>query len=122
MADCCVGPPSPGAQFTVARRSTAGISWGSRRNTDRFLGAACQSVNVVRSGAEAGVAAETARVHTPTVTPKNLLALIGTIWTTALLLSSLVLTFLNVPAKRATLPPDIKLFGFRNTRKHACGC
>jgi hypothetical protein len=48
--------------------------------------------------AEAGVAAETARVHTSTMTLKNagLLALIGTVLMTALLLWTFVLTFLNV--------------------------
>jgi hypothetical protein len=66
-------------------------------------------VKVVPSEAEAGVAAETAGVHTPTVTLKNaaLLALIATILMTALWLWSLVLTFLNVPAKRPCFPPTL---------------
>jgi hypothetical protein len=47
---------------------------------------------------EAQVAAKSARVHTPTMTLKNaaLLALIGTIMMTALLVWTFVLTFLNV--------------------------
>jgi hypothetical protein len=45
-----------------------------------------------------GVAADTGNVHTPTMTLKNaaLLALIGTILTSALLLWKFVFTFLNV--------------------------
>ncbi|MFZ1917136.1 MAG: hypothetical protein WAU58_06155 [Terriglobales bacterium] len=48
--------------------------------------------------AVAGVAADTSSVHTPTMTLKNaaLLALVGTILMTALLLWNFVLTFLNV--------------------------
>jgi hypothetical protein len=59
--------------------------------------------------AEAGVAAETARVHTPTMTLKNaaLLALIGTILMTALLVWTFVLTFLNV---LRDLVPAVTLF------------
>jgi hypothetical protein len=58
---------------------------------------------------DSGVAAETARVHTPTMTLKSaaLLALIGTILMTALLLWTFVLTFLNV---LRDLVPAVTLF------------
>lgn len=53
-------------------------------------------VEAEMDGAE--VAADTGSVHTPTMTLKNaaLLALIGTILMTALLMWTFVLTFLNV--------------------------
>jgi hypothetical protein len=57
----------------------------------------------------AGVAADTTSVHTPTMTLKNaaLLALIGTISMTALLVWTFVLTFLNV---LRDLVPALTLF------------
>jgi hypothetical protein len=56
-----------------------------------------------------GVAADTGSVHTPTMTLKNaaLLALIGTVLMTALLVWSFVFTFLNV---LRDLVPAVTLF------------
>jgi hypothetical protein len=67
---------------------------------------------------EAKVAPDTARVHTPTMTLKNaaLLALIGTILMTALLLWTFVLTFLNV---LRDLVPAVTLF---QSFVYAFGC
>ena len=68
--------------------------------------------------AEAGVADHTATDHIPTMTLKNaaLLALIGTILMTALLLWSFVLTFLNV---LRDLVPAVTLF---QSFVYAFGC
>jgi hypothetical protein len=68
--------------------------------------------------AKAGVAAETARVHTPTMTLKTaaLLALIGTILMTALLMWTFFLTFLNV---LRDLVPVVTLF---SSFIYAFGC
>ena len=57
----------------------------------------------------ATVAANTHRVHTPTMTPKNaaLLAFVGTILMTVLLVWNLVFTFLNV---LRDLVPAVTLF------------
>jgi hypothetical protein len=59
--------------------------------------------------AEAGVATDTGSVHTPIMTLKNaaLLALIGTILITALLVWNFVFTFLNV---LRDLVPAVTLF------------
>jgi len=67
---------------------------------------------------EAQVAAETGSLHTPTMTLKNaaLLALIGTILMTALLLWMFVLTFLNV---LRDLVPAVTLF---QSFVYAFGC
>jgi hypothetical protein len=64
------------------------------------------------------VAAETGSLHTPTMTLKNaaLLALIGTILMTALLLWTFVLTFLNV---LRDLVPAVTLF---QSFVYAFGC
>jgi hypothetical protein len=70
----------------------------------------CRSWNRRLLGSlKAGVAADTGSVHTPTMTLKNaaLLALIGTILMTALLVWSFVLTFLNV---LRDLVPAVTLF------------
>jgi hypothetical protein len=68
--------------------------------------------------AEAGVAAVTGNVHIPTMTLKNaaLLALIGTILMTALLMWTFVLTFLNV---LRDLVPAVTLF---SSFIYAFGC
>jgi hypothetical protein len=64
-------------------------------------------VNVVCSDAE--VAVDTSSVHTPTMTLKNaaLLALIGTVLMTAVLMWNLIFTFLNV---LRDLVPAVTLF------------
>ena len=68
--------------------------------------------------AGAGVAADTVKVHTPTMTLKNaaLLALIGTILMTALLVWTFVFTFLNV---LRNLVPAVSLF---SSFIYAFGC
>jgi hypothetical protein len=60
-------------------------------------------------GREPGVAADTGNVHTPTMTLKNaaLLALIGTILMTALLVWTFVFNFLNL---LRGLVPAVTLF------------
>ena len=62
-----------------------------------------------RKQPQAGVAADPSRVHTPTMTLKNaaLLALIGTIVMTVLLVWNFVFTFLNV---LRDLVPAVTLF------------
>jgi hypothetical protein len=72
--------------------------------------------NSPNTGAE--VAPDTSSVHTPTMTLKNaaLLALIGTILMTALLVWTLVLTFLNV---LRDLVPAVTLF---SSFIYAFGC
>ena len=64
------------------------------------------------------VAADTGSVHTPTMTLRNaaLLALIGTVLVTALLVWNFVLTFLNV---LRNLVPAVTLF---STFIYAFGC
>jgi hypothetical protein len=68
--------------------------------------------------AEARVAAATGSVHTPTMTLKNaaLLAFIGTVLMTVLLVWNFVLTFLNV---LRDLVPAVTLF---STFVYAFGC
>jgi hypothetical protein len=87
--------------YCPRRRESVG-AWDAEENCspDRLFGK-LNSLKVllpVRGRRGARVAADTASVHTPTMTLKNaaLLALIGTILMTALLVWTFVFTFLNV--------------------------